>query len=188
MLKLIGNNLKDFAIDIHRDIIEQSVSGSNKAQYELYKLYSRAMFNICFRMLNNREEAEDLLQESFVDAFSRMSSFKFESTFGAWFKRIVINNCINFINKKKADLVFFDNMGYFETEHDDSDENGIELNVDKIKNAMKKLPSGGKMIFSLYLLEGYDHTEIAQILDISESTSKTQYMRAKNRIKELLKN
>lgn len=162
--------------------------GSRKAQYELYKLYSRAMFNICFRMLNNREEAEDLLQESFIDAFKRLSSFKFESTFGAWFKKIVINNCINFINKKKTELVFFDNMGYFENEKESLDDDKLDLDVAKIKTAMTKLPSGGKMIFSLYLLEGYDHTEIAQILNISESTSKTQYMRAKNRVRELLTN
>ncbi|MCF8296676.1 MAG: sigma-70 family RNA polymerase sigma factor [Saprospiraceae bacterium] len=146
------------------------------------------MFNICYRMLNNREEAEDMLQESFVDVFKRLSSFKFESTFGAWFKKIVINNCLNFINKKKTELVFFENMGYFENNHEEFNDDKLELDVGKIKNAMTQLPSGGRVIFSLYLLEGYDHTEIAQILNISESTSKTQYMRAKNRVKELLTN
>ena len=90
--------------DIHREIIELSKKGNPKAQYQLYKLYSKAMFNICVRMLNSIEEAEDLLQESFTDAFMKLNSFRYESSFGAWLKRIVINKCINSIQKKKIDL------------------------------------------------------------------------------------
>ena len=174
--------------DIHREIIELSKTGNPKAQYQLYKLYSRAMFNICVRMLNSMEEAEDLLQESFTDAFMKLDSFRYESTFGAWLKRIVINKCINSINKKKVDLVFQDQPVEPDAREESVDYSSIDMDVLRIHQAVGKLPDGYRVIFSLYALEGYDHGEISQILNISESTSKSQYLRAKQKIKELLKN
>lgn len=173
--------------DISRDIIERSKRGNRQAQYELYRMYSKAMFNICYRFMNDREEAEDMLQEAFTEAFRRLDGFRHESTFGAWLKRIVVNRCINEIKRKKAQLEFFEDMSPFEEEEDHKEENEPGLSVDKIRKAMEELPKGSRMIFSLYLLEGYDHQEISEILNISESNSKTQYMRAKQRIKEILK-
>ncbi len=174
--------------DIHREIIELSKTGNPKAQFQLYKLYSKAMFNICVRMLNSIEEAEDLLQESFTDAFMKLNSFRYESSFGAWLKRIVINKCINVINKKKIDLVFPDQPVEQDTRDEEVDYSGIDMDVQRIHLAVGKLPDGYRVIFSLYALEGYDHGEISQIMNISESTSKSQYLRAKQKIKELLKN
>ena len=173
--------------DITRDIIERSKNGNRQAQYKLYEMYAKAMFNICYRMMNDREEAEDMLQESFSEAFRRLDSFRHDSTFGAWLKRIVVNRCINEIKRKRTPLEFFDDMSPFEDEEDLSDEQESGLSPEKIRKAMQELPKGSRMIFSLYLLEGYDHQEISQILNISESNSKTQYMRAKQRIKEILK-
>jgi RNA polymerase sigma factor (sigma-70 family) len=138
-------------------------------------------------MMNDRSDAEDMLQESFTEAFRRLDSFRNESTFGAWLKMIVVNRCINEIKRKKAQLEFFDDMSPFEDTVDMTDQQELGLSPDKIKNALEELPKGSRMIFSLYLLEGYDHQEIAQILNISESNSKTQYMRAKHRIREILK-
>jgi RNA polymerase sigma factor (sigma-70 family) len=174
--------------DIHREIIELSKEGNPKAQYQLYKLYSKAMFNICVRMLNSREEAEDLLQESFTDAFLKLNSFRYESSFGAWLKRIVINKCINSIQKKKVELVFPEHQVEPSPKEEKVDYGQIEMDIRKIHNAMEKLPDGYRVIFSLYALEGYDHSEIAQILEISESTSKSQYLRAKQKIRDLLNN
>jgi RNA polymerase sigma factor (sigma-70 family) len=174
--------------DIHREIIELSKEGNPKAQYQLYKLYSKAMFNICVRMLNSREEAEDLLQESFTDAFMKLNSFRYESSFGAWLKRIVINKCINSIQKKKVELVFPEHQVEPSPKEEKVDYGQIEMDIRKIHNAMEKLPDGYRVIFSLYALEGYDHSEIAQILEISESTSKSQYLRAKQKIRDLLNN
>jgi len=173
--------------ELNRDIIEKSKHGSRDAQYQLYKLYSRAMFNICVRMMNHREEAEDMLQEAFSEAFRRIDSFRYESTFGAWLKRIVVNRCINEIRRKRAKLEFFEDMAPFEEKLETGEDYSRGLSVDHVRKAMEQLPKGSRMIFSLYLLEGYDHQEISQILDISESNSKTQYMRAKQRIRELLK-
>ena len=174
--------------EIHREIIELSKEGNPKAQFQLYKLYSKAMFNICVRMLNNKEEAEDLLQDSFCDVFMKLDTFRYESSFGAWLKRIVINKCINFINRKKADLVFQDQESEVAEKEETVDYRNIEFDVLKIHRAVEQLPDGYRVIFSLYALEGYDHMEISQILNISESTSKSQYLRAKQKIRELLKN
>lgn len=174
--------------EVHKEIIEKSKRGNAQAQYRLYNQYARAMYNICLRMMNSREEAEDMLQESFSDAFAKLHTFRYESTFGAWIKRIVINKCINEINRRKVDLDFFDDMYYFEGKDDDDNEMEYEqmLNVQNVKKAMDHLPKGSRMIFSLYLLEGYDHVEISEILNISESNSKSQYMRARRKIKEVL--
>lgn len=173
-------------LDIHKDLVEKSKSGNSKAQYQLYKLYSSAMFNTCHRMMRSREEAEDLLQESFTEAFMKLETFRYESTFGAWLKRIVVNKCINEIKRRKADLEYCEDIGKFGERQEDNIDLP-NLTVDTIKKAMEQLPGGSKMIFQLYLLEGYDHREISDILNVSESNSKSQYMRAKRRIREILK-
>lgn len=178
-------NLETVQLDIHQDLIRQSIEGSRKAQYKLYQQYARAMYNICIRMMPGVEDAEDMLQESFAEAFRRLHTFRFESTFGAWLKRIVINRCINEMRRRKADLKYFEDMHLFEGKPEENmEETG--LSVDKVRLAMKELPNGSRMIFSLYLLEGYDHLEIAEILNISVSNSKSQYMRARQKVKELL--
>jgi RNA polymerase sigma factor (sigma-70 family) len=169
--------------DIHKKLAERCIRGDRKAQFELYKQYSKAMFNICCRMLNNRVDAEDLLQEIFSDVFTRLHGFRFDSTIGAWIKRITINKCINEINRRKAKLEYVEEVPELITHEE---EEKVELSVEKIKSAMEQLPNGSRIVFSLYLLEGYDHEEIGQILNISESTSKTQYMRAKQKVREIL--
>lgn len=171
---------------IHEDLIEASKRGSDKARYQLYQLYSKAMFNVCYRMLKSIEDAEDMLQEVFVQAFHKLESFRYESSFGSWLKTITINNCINFLNKRKAELVYCEEI--YRHDHVQEEEENVTLTTENILEAMEDLPEGGRLVFSLYLLEGYDHGEIAQILNITESTSKTQYMRAKRRVYEYLKN
>ena len=136
-------------------------------------------------MMNDQMEAEDLLQEAFTEAFMKLDSFRYESTFGAWLKRIVINKCINEIKRRKADLNFVEDMSRFD-QREDMEDVKAEIKVSDVKKAMEQLPNGSRLIFSLYLLEGYDHREIAQILNVSESNSKSQYMRAKRKVKEIL--
>ena len=172
--------------DIHRDVIQSCMKGDVRAQYQLYNLYSRAMYNICFRMTGCREEAEDMLQESFSYAFSKLGSFRFESAFGAWLKRIVVNTCINHLKKKRVDLVYTEQQNDPPPEDDFVDYEEISLQVEKVRKAMEKLPEGYRIVFSLYLLEGYDHKEISEILGITESTSKSQFLRAKQKMKEIL--
>lgn len=158
--------------------------GDRKAQFELYRLYSQAMYNICLRMLNNEPDAEDLLQQSFVDVFTKLDSFRFESSIGAWIKRIVVNNCINFLKKRRLLTESLDDR--FHHVANDEPVETVHLNVQAINEALTRLPDGYRVVFSLYLLEGYDHKEIGDILSISEATSKSQFSRAKKKLKDLL--
>lgn len=137
--------------------------------------------------MNNREDAEDVLQDAFVLAFSKLHTFRYDSTFGAWLKRIVINTCINALNKRKTDLFLTDDVLKYGEECDETEEHELPLTVDDVRMAMQQLPDGGRIVFSLYLLEGYDHSEISEILGITESTSKSQFMRAKRKVYDILK-
>jgi RNA polymerase sigma-70 factor (ECF subfamily) len=176
------------SFEIHKELIEQSKKGDRKSQYQLYSFYAKAMFNIGVRMLNSVQEAEDVLQDAFCDAFGNLSSFRYESSFGSWLKRLVINHCINHLKKKRVNLVHHDDMAMFDApEEFPEHEEEIQYEVKKIHQAMQQLPEGYRIIFSLYLIEGYDHTEISEILGISESTSKSQFLRAKGKIREILK-
>jgi RNA polymerase sigma-70 factor (ECF subfamily) len=170
--------------EIHKDIIDSCKTGNARAQRQLYQLYSRAMYNICYRMMNKREEAEDMLQEAFSEAFMQLHSYRFESSFGAWIKRITVNKCINALKKRKAELVPVDNLP--EPANQETDEEIPGLSVERVQRAMEELPEGYRVIFSLYLLEGYDHGEISDIMGISEATSKSQYSRAKQRVREII--
>lgn len=170
----------------NREIIEKCCKGNLKAQYSLYNQYAKAMLNVSYRIMGSVEEAEDMLQDSFSEAFSKLHTYRYDSAFGAWLKRIVVNKCINEIKRKKADLNYFDELTQFSHHFNDEEIELPKYNVSAIKKAMEKLPKGNRIIFSLYLLEGYDHREIAQILNTSESNSKSQYMRAKRRIREIL--
>ena len=169
-------------IYIHAPIIEDCRKGNGSAQFLLYNLYSKAMYNLAYRMLNNREDAEDLLQEAFMECFRNINSYRFDSTFGAWLKKIVVNKCINQIKKKKIDLTFCESLPPIIYE----DEEEISYDTGKIFSGIEMLPDGYRIILTLYLLEGYDHSEISQILGISESTSKSQYSRAKEKLRNIL--
>lgn len=171
-------------LNINALLIEECKRGSNNAQYKLYNQYSKAMYNLAYRMTRNREDAEDILQETFIDCFRNLNTFRFESTFGAWLKTILINKSINHFKKKKIDLVLHENLPETIDEEDNNETIG---DTGKIFKSIEMLPDGYRVILTLYLLEGYDHMEISQILGISESTSKSQYSRAKDKLRNILK-
>ncbi len=171
-------------IYINAPLIEECRKGNNKAQFSLYDQYSKAMYNLAFRILNNREDAEDILQEAFVECFRNLETFRFESTFGAWLKKIIVNKCINQIKKKKIDMTLCETLP--QTIYEEDEEKEVTYSTEKIIKSIELLPDGYRIILTLYLLEGYDHNEISQILSISESTSKSQYSRAKEKLRNIL--
>jgi RNA polymerase sigma-70 factor (ECF subfamily) len=179
------NQTENIDLNIHAPLIEECKRGSSKAQFMLYNQYSKAMYNLAYRMTNNKEDAEDILQEAFVNCFRNLAEFRFESTFGAWLKTILINKCINHLKKKKVNLVLQEN---FREDISDNEDTDIQYNTDAVYKSIELLPDGYRIILTLYLLEGYDHTEIAQILGITESTSKSQYSRAKDKLRKMLIN
>jgi RNA polymerase sigma-70 factor (ECF subfamily) len=143
------------------------------------------MFNVGFRITRNEEEAEDVLQEAFINAFRNIDNYRGDATFGAWLKRIVVNKAINAVNRKKHDPIPDDERWDVAEEEQPADYGG-GLTVDRVKRCIEDLPDGYRTVLSLYLLEGYDHQEIAEIMGITESTSKSQLNRAKAKLKELL--
>lgn len=172
--------------DINRHIVERCRAGDKKAQYELYKLYSKAMFNVSMRITNDYAEAEDVLQESFLNAFQNIHAFRGDATFGSWLKTIVVNKAIGIVKKRKLALVPIDDNDYAD-DADARDEEEADWQVTNIRKAIQKLPDGYRVVLSLYLLEGYDHGEIAEILQITEATSKSQYSRARKKLLEIIK-
>lgn len=171
-------------IDKHIELVNECRNGSRKAQFELYKLYATAMYNVALRIVNDDAEAEDVLQEAFLDAFNRIKDFRQETTFGLWLKQIVINRAINYLRKRKAEFVSLEEAEL--ADEPNYDESETVLKVEAIKAAMNELPDGYRVVLTLYLFEGYDHEEIAHILKITENTSRSQYMRAKRKLNSLL--
>lgn len=138
-----------------------------------------------YRIVKDEDEAEDVLQEAFISAFKNLNRYRGDSTFGAWLKRIVVNKAINSVKRKKMER--FPEDDQLEVPQEPSDEiRDFPFTVEKVRSAIQKLPDGYRMVLSLYLLEGYDHVEIAEILGISESTSKSQFNRSKKRLREIL--
>ena len=184
-------------------LIEKARLGSQKAHYQLYEKYVRAMYHVCIRIVGKGHEAEEVLQDAFVRAFMRIEEYRGDASFGSWLKRIVVNTSINFLQKKRVDLVSLDEMVVEPiVEEDENFENDFtETNiqtgiseketkhtaeVNRVKEAINKLSDGYRIVLSLYLFEGYDHEEIGEILGISSSTSKSQYSRAKKRLRTML--
>lgn len=175
-------------VDQHYSLVAECRNGNRKAYSDLYRLYSRAMYNIAVRILRNEDEAADVLQEAFIDAFGRIADFRQETTFGLWMKQIVINKSISQLRKRRMELVPLEESDAEAiAENGEPDTEEIELQVRQVHAAIQQLPDGYRVVLTLYLLEGYDHEEISHILKISENTSRTQLLRAKRRLTELLK-
>ncbi len=169
------------------DLIQQCLQGETKAYSQLYHRYCKAMFSTCYRIVNHFAEAEDVLQDSFIDAFKNLKTFNYESTFGGWLKTIVINKSINHLRKKKIALIDIDKtITENIIEHDTTNEAEIIYKVAEVKAAIQLLPDGYRTVLSLYLLEGYDHEEIAEIMHVATSTTRTQFIRAKQKLLQLL--
>ncbi|WP_367915569.1 RNA polymerase sigma factor [Leadbetterella sp. DM7] len=168
-------------------LVELCRKGSSKAQYELYRLYAKAMYNTSLRIVGNREEAEDILQEAFLDGFMKIDFYRGDSTFGAWLKSIVVNKSIARLRSRRLQ---FEDLDMFLAEPIDEDNDDFEENehtIQILKTLLNELSSGYRLVLSLYLFEGYDHKEISEILGISEVTSRSQFIRAKQRLLELYK-
>jgi RNA polymerase sigma factor (sigma-70 family) len=170
------------------ELVERCKQGDRLSYGELYEKYAKAMYNTSLRIVNHMADAEDVLQESFCDAFAAIGSFGYKSTFGAWLKRIVINKSINALRKRKMDIIDIEKTNVVQMpEEENYDEEAMKFKVEEIKKAVKDLPNGYRTVLSLHLFEGYDQEEIAEILQISHATVRTQYMRAKQKLLILIK-
>ena len=166
-------------------LLERCRNQDRAAQFEMYQKYAEAMLRVAFQITHDEDEAQDVLQESFIRAFNKLDQFEGQSTFGAWLKRIVVNQSLNLVQRRTS-LVYLDE---FPEELDSPSEeiSWDDVSDDMIRTSIDALPDGYRVVLSLYLLEGYDHEEIAEILGIGVSTSKSQYSRAKARLRTELK-
>ncbi|MFZ6001166.1 MAG: RNA polymerase sigma factor [Bacteroidota bacterium] len=174
------------AVHIHEELIQRCRQGDPDAYQRVYKLYSRSMYNVGFRIVNNTDEAEDVLQEAFISAFRNLEFYRGDSTFGAWLKRIVVNKAINYLKKRRFERMPDNENWDVEEEQSHDDLEHFPYTVQQVREAIESLPDGYRTVLSLYLLEGYDHSEIAEIMGITESTSKSQFNRSKKKLKEIL--
>ncbi len=172
--------------NIHQDLIDLCRQGDREAQSGLYKLYYKSMYNTGLRIVGNENDAEDIMQESFLSAFSRINSYEGKVSFGAWLKKIVINRSLDYLRKRK--ITFEEINEKLADEEADPFEEVHETDIRKVREAIMKLPEGYRIVFSLYYLEGYDHDEIATILKISSGSSRSQLLRAKKKLKSYLTN
>ena len=168
------------------ELVEQCRANDRKAQLALYRKYCDGMFCVAMRFLKNEDDAEDVLQEAFIRAFQRIEQFSGQVTFGAWLKRIVVNGCIDFLKSKHQRTVELDE-GYMHIADQDYWKVEGEVDLDEIKKVIDSLPEKYRYVVQLFLVEGYDHSEISEILNISQTASRTRLLRGKGQLKELLK-
>jgi RNA polymerase sigma factor (sigma-70 family) len=183
--KKVKLKVKEKFIDINQHLVDACKRNDAQAQQELYQKYCNAMFNTCKRMIGNREDAQDVLQDSFIAAFKSIDNFNGTASFGAWLKRIVINKCINHLNRKKK-IQFESISNQTEGEFHEDAERELEFSTQQINDAISKLPTGCRMVFVMKAMEGFDHGEIAQALEIKVGTSKSQFNRARTLLQESL--
>src|SRR5579864_1984785 len=160
-------------------IFQGCLKNQAAAQRELYNRYSPKMLAVCYRFAHNREDAEDMLQEGFIKVFSQMHTFQNKGAFEGWIRRIIVHTCINNLKKNKR----------FNESLDIVHAHGVQVreeSVPSIVQAIRLLPIGYRTVLNLYAIEGYSHKEIAEMLDIEESTSRSQYTRAKQMLEEIL--
>jgi RNA polymerase sigma-70 factor (ECF subfamily) len=163
-------------------LITDCRNGDAKAFRALYGQFSKAMYNISIRIVNNSEEAEDVLQEAFLKAFQDMERFENENAFGGWLKRVVINCSIDLVRKRKITFVSIEDEDPVEEEDEE-----LSYTVETLRKCIQKLPDNYRIVLTLFLFEEQSHKEIASLLNITEVTSKTHYHRAKKKLLQLLK-
>lgn len=173
--------MKDQLLD---HIIEDCRKGKRSAQTELYRRYYKGMYSVSMRILNNAVEAEDAMQEAFITAFKQINNFRAEVTFGSWLKKIVVNRSIDLLRKRKIQYDDLSNLS--ETFIEENEKKIEEISLEMIKEAISGLKDNYRIVLSLFLIEGYDHDEIAEILKITNGSSRIIYHRAKEKLKEAL--
>lgn len=165
-------------ISIHtkeKQLIQKALKQNREAQQELFHLFSPKMLGVCRQYVKDMHHAEDLMLQGFLKVFTNLAAFKHEGSFEGWIRRIMVNTCISYLRKKQP-IEFTDDDYAFNEQATDSLEN---TSVEDIQKLIDQLPSGYKMVFNLYAIEGYKHSEIAEKLQISESTSKSQLFKVR---------
>ncbi len=171
--------------NLHQDLIDRCRMQDREAQFEIYRLYYKAMYNTSLRIVQDPVEAEDIMQESFLSAFQKINMYSGSVSFGAWLKKIVVNRSLDSLKKRRLFFEeFAEEMAVMDEQ--DGEEYDVSSKAEEIRDAILQLPDGFRVVLTLYLMEGYDHEEIGEILNISGSTSRSQYARARQKLISIL--
>lgn len=171
----------------HTYLIDKCSRKEPKAQLKLYELYAKRLYITCFRIIGNTHEAEEAMQDAFLKIFTRINQYDHEKNFEVWMHRIAVNTAIDYVRRQALIMEELEeNLPEIEEEENTGEEE-IALSVAKIKEGIQRLAPGYRLILTLYLFEGYDMEEIASILQVKPTTIRTQYMRGKNKLVELIK-
>ena len=184
-LGLYKNDVAKFSLETEAQLIQDCLRNDRNAQRKLYNAYAGRMLVVCVRYVQNQTEAEDILQEAFIKIFQNLDKFRAESTLGAWIKRIVVNTAISQIRLQQH----FQNMDDVQVYENQitNNQSGIEgIQFQELIEMIQKLPKGCQTVFNLFAIEGYKHYEIAELLNITEGTSKSQYSRARVILQSML--
>lgn len=170
-------------------LIKDCLNHRREAQIALYQRYNKAMFNSALRILGNRQEAEDVMQEAFIAAFARLETFDGKATFGSWLKKIVVNKSIDALRRNRSGL--FDDIDVIQNAPDDDipEENDVvyQITPEKIHDIMKEMKESYRLILSLHLIEGYPHDQIADMLGMTYANVRTRYSRARKMLAEKIR-
>ena len=167
-------------------MIDRCENNDQIAQMKLYDLYNRAVYGTIIRLIKDPMETEDLMQDTFLSAFANIKNFRSEASFGTWVKKIAINKSLNSLRKKSPDYLDIQEERIPDKSDNEIDEQTNRFTLEEIKQEINRLPEGYRVVINLYLLEGMDHDEISEILEIKPVTSRSQYLRAKKKLAENL--
>jgi RNA polymerase sigma-70 factor (ECF subfamily) len=167
-------------------LVESCRRGNKTAQLALYKKYTGRLYSACLRIIGNKAEAEEAMQDSFLKVFTRMDQYKGEQNFEAWIHRIAIHTAIDYFRRNTQEWEELSANFAEPAEEEEPDDEKIQYAVAQVKEATRKLPDGYRIVLTLYLFEGYDMEEIASILNIQPPSVRTQYLRAKRKLLEII--
>lgn len=172
---------------IERQIIDGCLSGDSSARRELYERYSKLMYGVCCRYIKDREMARDLLHDGFITIFTKISEYRGEGSFEGWCRRIFVTTALGYLRKKNPLNESDDLQTQYALSGNES--SAIEkMSADELLSTIGKLPEGYRTILNLYAVDGYSHKEVAEIMGISENTSRSQYSRARAKLADMLAN
>jgi len=167
-----------------KQLIENCKNNDTQAQSELYKLFSSKLFSVCLKYSRNTAEAEDNLQDAFLTIFEKIKQFKHKGSFEGWLKRITVNTVLQRYRKEKVFDIITDEIA----EDNDIDIEDNEVSIDYLLKIIQELPDRYRLVFNLYVLDGYSHSDIAQMLEINIGTSKSNLARARQILKKTIEN
>ncbi len=174
-------------ISLHKNyttLIKKAEKGNRKAQHQLFELFAPKMLSICRQYVKNNDQAEEVMLNGFLKVFTHLKSFSFQGSFEGWIRRIMVNEAISHLRKEKK--IAFDNHTQIENSSEHVSQIETNFEVEEIQKLIDHLPPGYKMVFIMYVVEGYKHSEIAELLKISESTSKSQLYKARKMLQEMI--